>query len=70
MCVISSLANHISLKSFFSRIRAAIFTLTENNFTGVMPTEVCDNGLETLIADCVKVDCPCCTDCFEEDDDA
>ncbi|KAL7451305.1 hypothetical protein ACHAWC_003131 [Mediolabrus comicus] len=48
--------------------RLSIFTLTENNFIGVMPAEVCDNGLETLIADCEKVDCPCCTDCFEEDD--
>jgi len=46
-----------------------ILTLHGNNLSGTMPDSICQqrksNGgkLETLMADCDKVICPCCTHC-------
>jgi len=43
--------------------------LSGNSLTGTVPNEVCalrnDNGgnLDTLVADCEEVTCPCCTYC-------
>mmetsp|Transcript_13094 Transcript_13094/g.20405 ORF Transcript_13094/g.20405 Transcript_13094/m.20405 type:complete len:185 (+) Transcript_13094:1-555(+) len=50
-----------------SMLNLMIFEIDGNDITGVMPDDVCElvqNGvLDWLVADCDKVDCPCCTSC-------
>jgi Leucine-rich repeat (LRR) protein len=45
-----------------------VFELQGNGFSGSIPDSICalvsDGGLQVLTADCSRVTCDCCTECF------